>query len=859
MRLKSLRLQNIRSYKDHVIDFEDGVTLFEGDIGSGKSSLLHAIEFAIFGLGDLSGQHLLRVGEHEGKVELELEVNGVPYVFGRTLKRRQKRVAQDTCYLVEDDGKTEYNATSMKKRALQILGFREPVNPRSHSVIFRFAIFTPQEQMRDVIRQRPDSRKETLRKAFGIDEYSIASSNAGIVSSGLRENIAVLEKSEELKRGAQKKIEEEEEREKDTSEALSSAKQQLEEVKREITEINKQIKEKEEKEKDLNKLHTEISVLEQGITQIKRNKEKLEKEVGELEGKIASSKKATKRLKELEPDYRKYIDCKATSLELEPIYSSHTQKESRKSLLQSEIRIQRKNLVNNLRGLKRGLKEKEEEIRKLTEDIQDLDAVSEKAESLEHEISILPEAEKEMQLQREKLQRLSEQLKLQLELETTKRGEWREIESVGVGAECPRCQQQLNETHYNNLKERYETELKQIGDTIIGYENTIKEEKATAETLENKVKELEGKERSLNQLRIRIQNLMSQKSLLERVKSEALRIDENAKETEQLLVNDYFAKETLTEIASIDEELEASKPDVEHYLAAKEELQRLEKAKIDVEYTETKSSAERRLEYEEASEGKKADLDRIEEELDEANVKLEAMNGRYAEEKEVLDELRALRDKKTGKTKLEGELNGSITQLEREIIRIGRSIKDLQEEIEKYEAEIREAEALRLIRVWLNDFFMPTLETIEKNVLLYINQEFNVLFRNWFETLVESGELSAIVDEDFTPIVEQGGYELDVESLSGGEKTSVALAYRLALNTVVKQVTDTMKSNLLILDEPTDGFSRDQLYKMRDILTDLNCDQVIIVSHESELESVADQIYMVTKENGISHVTRSIQ
>ena len=63
-----------------------------------------------------------------------------------------------------------------------------------------------------------------------------------------------------------------------------------------------------------------------------------------------------------------------------------------------------------------------------------------------------------------------------------------------------------------------------------------------------------------------------------------------------------------------------------------------------------------------------------------------------------------------------------------------------------------------------------------------------------------------------------------------------------------------MKSNLLILDEPTDGFSKDQLNKMREILIDLNCEQIIIVSHEQELENVADYIYRVTKDGNTSMV-----
>ena len=90
--------------------------------------------------------------------------------------------------------------------------------------------------------------------------------------------------------------------------------------------------------------------------------------------------------------------------------------------------------------------------------------------------------------------------------------------------------------------------------------------------------------------------------------------------------------------------------------------------------------------------------------------------------------------------------------------------------------------------------------------MVSINQEFNEHFRKWFGLLVEDPSKEARVDEDFTPIVEQDGYEQNLRYLSGGEKTSVALAYRLALNSIVQKVAAGMKSNLLILDEPTDGF-----------------------------------------------------
>ncbi len=50
-----------------------------------------------------------------------------------------------------------------------------------------------------------------------------------------------------------------------------------------------------------------------------------------------------------------------------------------------------------------------------------------------------------------------------------------------------------------------------------------------------------------------------------------------------------------------------------------------------------------------------------------------------------------------------------------------------------------------------------------------------------------------------------------------------------------------MNSNLLIIDEHTDGFIREQLFRLSDVLNELGCEQVIMVSHESELEEFAEE------------------
>ena len=136
-----------------------------------------------------------------------------------------------------------------------------------------------------------------------------------------------------------------------------------------------------------------------------------------------------------------------------------------------------------------------------------------------------------------------------------------------------------------------------------------------------------------------------------------------------------------------------------------------------------------------------------------------------------------------------------------------------------------------------------------------VYSQFDSLFRDWFGQLVSEESLSCRLDESFTPVIEQNGYETSVENLSGGERTSAALAYRLSLNKVVNNVVSTIKTkDIIILDEPTDGFSSEQLDKVRDVVEQLGVKQVIIVSHESKIESFVDNVIKIAKNEHISSV-----
>ena len=67
-------------------------------------------------------------------------------------------------------------------------------------------------------------------------------------------------------------------------------------------------------------------------------------------------------------------------------------------------------------------------------------------------------------------------------------------------------------------------------------------------------------------------------------------------------------------------------------------------------------------------------------------------------------------------------------------------------------------------------------------------------------------------------------------------------------------ITNIKTKELIILDEPTDGFSSEQLDKVRDVLKELSMKQTIIVSHETKMESYVEAVIKVSKTDNRSHI-----
>ncbi|MHB8351618.1 MAG: AAA family ATPase, partial [Thermoplasmata archaeon] len=201
MILRSLSVKNIRSYVAGTVALGPGTTLLTGDVGAGKTSLLYAAEMALFGFAEVEAAYLVRNRARHAEVTLELEDGEHRYEFRR--KFRRKTVRGRESFEVEensfgrDGSRIQYSATELRQRSIDLLGFPDNPNPRAHSDVWRWAVYIPQERMRDVLGQETEARLDTVRKALGLEQFRVAADNAQEVASELRRIAEMYEREAE--------------------------------------------------------------------------------------------------------------------------------------------------------------------------------------------------------------------------------------------------------------------------------------------------------------------------------------------------------------------------------------------------------------------------------------------------------------------------------------------------------------------------------------------------------------------------------------------------------------------------------------------------------------------------------------
>jgi len=376
--IKSIELGDFLSHSKTKLDFENGVTVFVGENGAGKSSIIDALTFALFGQHTRkSNKGLIRRGATQGFSKVEFSINEKQYQAERKIDSKgvlaakfSEKVNEETIEIAAGERKQFGESTTKEIEKVIGLNFEK----------LKIASIVQQGELNSIIKAKPKEFKELLNAVIGIDKLDVASNSMKEVTKNFREDIREklgyddthedilkrdLEKNQnELKESIPRKEQLKSKHENLGNEILKIRTKleedtpkidqikQLEQRKNEllayakeaIREIQQEIAEKEHKIRDCEGCFQNVGLkneLESKIEKVELAIEGTQKQIQELSNQVASLKEKQLLAAKLQLKDNKCPVCDSEVEKLNPLFQEKHLKEEL-VLIQEKIKVTKK-------------------------------------------------------------------------------------------------------------------------------------------------------------------------------------------------------------------------------------------------------------------------------------------------------------------------------------------------------------------------------------------------------------------------------------------------------------------------------------------------------------------------------------
>lgn len=317
--IHSIELIDFLAHHDTKLDFSNDATVFVGQNGAGKSSIIDAITFSLFGAHTRkNNKSLIRRGANKSLVKVDFSANGKNYRTVRQIDAKGTLTAQFLEKNGEDfipiaEGERKQFGESMTEEVEKVLG----INFEK----LKIASIVQQGELNSIIKAKPKEFKELLNTIIGIDRLDVA-------VESMKEVLKEFRKDIQTKHGFD-----------DTQ--IELLENRMNEFQNEITNSKPMMK----------KLEEEKQVRETKIIQIEQEVEKdsvKEIQLRELEDQkeelLSYAKETIKKIqREVMEEERKVNECKGCF----SIVSKRGEIESRLFKLEEELQTNSKELVES--------------------------------------------------------------------------------------------------------------------------------------------------------------------------------------------------------------------------------------------------------------------------------------------------------------------------------------------------------------------------------------------------------------------------------------------------------------------------------------------------------------------------------
>ena len=909
---KQLELKNFKSYKNTKINFNNGITIIVGENGAGKSTIFEAISFALFKKHASSKiDYLVRTSSEDERmsVTLHFDVNGEEFQVTRSKTKSSSSAELRKVHSPDHRQIITTGDSNVNKEIESLLGL--------DTDLFINAIYIRQGEIAELVNKKPAERKKLIGKLLKLDDLEKAWENTLPLINEYDKKAAELKgriaDENELTYNLNRKKEEQETIQKniiyfnERIEELQTKHKETEEYKEKLEKAKQEYEENQTKLNAEEEIFENITIerrnLQNELDEIQRNKtemKRLEKYAKKLQI-YKEFKEISHKLETLDTE-RKHMIEKASKLdeinntikEEKPYADSYAKVETKINKLEDkkrqletelntykQLEIERINyeqeIKNNNAEIQNFYNEIQEIVTPLTDEFKkDLPLKKIKDLILKLEGIVTQEIES----REEEIKNKNNQIAVLKSKITDAKKSIKDLETIGD--QCPVCQSPLTEDKKEELNNTSNQTITQAQEKIEEIKSII--ERTNLETNAYKIKLKE-----LNSINNRFYNYQM---IHKKIKDNTLKINDL---TAKLLLRkdkeEDFVKISRT-LKAEEKNHEELKPHFEKYQITvgklsdygseseiKEKLfslenkkkhlqdQRQEYSSKDILLSENISNEELDEKIKDlASKSKRYDQlqgqvlaennvkTRFDEKTNEMKMKNEAIKKieetlktiRFDERKykQITDTYQRLTEDLNKVILKESQLKGQITEL-------NKSINDYQEKIERNK-EIKND----LIN--LNDYmeFLNTIrdafsrEGVQKDIREKSRPSIQANTKKFFEKF-NFNYSDLLISEDFSVKIYGPEGESNLDMVSGGEKIAIAIALRLGITQSMGQGS----IDAILLDEPTihlDSYRRQELV---DIIRSMNLiPQMIIVTHDSELESAADNVINIVKENGISKV-----
>lgn len=836
---RRLKLRNFLSYRQCDLDFRGlHVALLTGRNGDGKSSLLDAMTWALW--GEARGRYeddRIYLGEDEMLVDFEFELDGDVFQVIRKRTRGKASGALDLFQVDRDGYRMPRSGGTMRETQAEI-----NARLRMDYATFVNSAFIAQGRADEFTRKSPADRKEIFRKILGLEFYEALSVRA---NDRRKEAETLLGDRERLLGDSIRELEQLPAIEADIA-AIQAAIETLEPrlcgLEGRVSELKLAAGAREARERELaaatrqrDALATDVQALESEIAQADANREallELNADAAEVTAAFERLNALREREHELGERQGRARDVEARMQSLErAVDEERVRLESRRDELGRQLAA-----AAELAGRLPALREQQQELESERTALADLDRRIEEARQSESA-----------------LRARAEKARAEAEAHRVRAQEYKDNQARLEGeSRCPVCRQPLAPADVERLMEEYTTERRALGQKfrvcMAEADAADREANALATSASALAKERERRDRECRQ----------RESELHRELSEVMAAEEQLpslqgafEAVESQLATESFASEPRDALRAARDALQRIDYDPAAHQQLRAQIQEL--GPVAERYTEMLRARERLAGLQETIARDRDRLAKLRDQLDNARATVRSAEDALAATDDVGDELRRAEDDLATYREEQASLmrrlgsaekgRDTLRELQARVETTRDEIEALREEAHLF-GELREAFGKNGVQALLIDQSLPELERIANDMLERMTGG-RIQVR--LETQRETKRGTTVETLDIRISDELG--TRDYEMYSGGEAFRVDFALRIALSRLLAARAGASLPTLVI-DE---GFGTQDQEGIDRLVDAINAIQdefrlILVVTHLEELKERFERRIEVTKD-----------